>query len=77
MERQGCRFVNNSSSAGQSFAELRKASTQHTARTLTHRGLDTHHARLIVHLATTMVVALHEAHEASSREATPPLFRPR
>jgi hypothetical protein len=28
-----------------------------------HRGLDTHHARLIVHVATTVGVFLYEAHE--------------
>ncbi len=57
------RLVNNLSSAGQSLAELRNAFGTGHGKEAGHKGLDTHHAKLIVHLATTVGVFLYEAHE--------------
>lgn len=57
------RLVNNLSSAGQSLAELRNAFGTGHGKDAAHKGLDMHHARLIVHLATTVGVFLYEAHD--------------
>jgi hypothetical protein len=57
------RLVNNLSSVGQSLAELRNAFGTGHGKDAAHKGLDTHHARLIVHVATTVGVFLYEAHE--------------
>lgn len=57
------RLVNNLSSAGQSLAELRNAFGTGHGKDAGHKGLDTHHAKLIVHVATTVGVFLYEAHE--------------
>jgi hypothetical protein len=57
------RLVNNLSSCGQSLAELRNAFGTGHGKDAAHKGLDRHHARLIVHVATTVGVFLYEAHD--------------
>jgi hypothetical protein len=57
------RLVNNLSSTGQSLAELRNAFGTGHGKDATHKGLDTHHARLIVHTASTVGVFLYETHD--------------
>lgn len=57
------RLVNNLSSAGQSLAELRNAFGTGHGKEAGHKGLDTHHATLIVRLATAIGVFLYETHE--------------
>lgn len=57
------RLVNNLASSGQSLAELRNAFGTGHGKDAAHKGLDTHHARLIVHVATTVGVFLYETHE--------------
>lgn len=57
------RLVNNLSSAGQSLDELRNAFGTGHGKDAAHKGLDRHHARLIVHVASTVGVFLHEAHD--------------
>ena len=57
------RLVNNLSSLGRSLAELRNAFGTGHGRPAGHIGLDTHHARLAVRMATTVGVFLYEVHE--------------
>ena len=57
------RLVNNLSSLGKSLAELRNAFGTGHGRTAAHIGLDAHHARLAVRMATTVGVFLYEVHE--------------
>jgi hypothetical protein len=57
------RLVNNLSSSGQSLAELRNAFGTGHGKDAAHKGLETYHARLIVHVATTVGVFLYEAHD--------------
>ena len=57
------RLVNNLSSLGRSLAELRNAFGTGHGRPAGHVGLDTHHARLAVRMATAVGVFLYEVHE--------------
>ena len=57
------RLVNNLSSLGRSLAELRNAFGTGHGRTAKHIGLDVHHARLAVRMATAVGVFLYEVHE--------------
>ena len=57
------RLVNNLSSVGHSLAELRNAFGTGHGKDAAHKGLELHHARLVVHMATTVGVFLHAAHE--------------
>jgi len=57
------RLVNNLSSIGRSLAELRNAFGTGHGRPAGHIGLDTHHARLAVRMATAVGVFLYEIHE--------------
>jgi len=57
------RLVNNLSSLGRSLAELRNAFGTGHGRPAGHIGLDTHHARLAVRMATAVGVFLYEVHE--------------
>ena len=57
------RLVNNLSSLGRSLAELRNAFGTGHGQPAGHIGLDTHHARLAVRMATAVGVFLYEVHE--------------
>ena len=57
------RLVNNLSSLGRSLAELRNAFGTGHGRSAGHIGLDVHHARLAVRMATAVGVFLYEVHE--------------
>ena len=55
--------VNNLSSLGRSLAELRNAFGTGHGQAAGHIGLDAHHARLAVRMATAVGVFLYEVHE--------------
>ena len=57
------RLVNNLASIGQSLAELRNAFGTGHGKEAGHKGLEVHHARLIVRMTTAVGVFLYEAHE--------------
>lgn len=57
------RLVNNLSSLGRSLAELRNAFGTGHGQAAGHIGLDAHHARLAVRMATAVGVFLYEVHE--------------
>jgi hypothetical protein len=59
------RLVNNLASMGQSLAELRNAFGTGHGKEADHKGLDVHHARLVVHVSSTIGVFLYEVHERS------------
>ena len=58
-------LVNNLSSLGRSLAELRNAFGTGHGRPAGKVGLDTHHARLAVQMATAVGVFLYEVHEVN------------